>query len=106
MKNRNSSVARPTPTHLSGPSSVVGTGPALGAATLANGTWAACIASPRVVSMPGGAGDGLLDGGEVGGGDGLVDQQGDVELVDRAGRDFGARTVLSTPKSVFSVLRW
>src|SRR3954468_16549658 len=52
MKNRNRRLARPRPTHLSGPSIVVGTGPALGVAGLANAIWAACIVSPRAVLKP------------------------------------------------------
>src|SRR3954466_15324897 len=52
MKNRNNRLARPRPTHFSGPSIVVGTGPALGVAGLAKAIWAACIVSPRAVSKP------------------------------------------------------
>ena len=52
MKNRKSSAARPRPTHFSGPSSVVGTGPAFGTSGLANVIWTAWKASPRAWSMP------------------------------------------------------
>src|SRR3954467_13451843 len=52
MKNRNNRLARPRPTHFSGPSIVVGTGPALGVAGLAKAICAACIVSPRAVLKP------------------------------------------------------
>ena len=89
MKKRKSRLARPRPTHFSGPSSVVGTGPALGVAGLANAIWAAVIVSPRVVSMPAAVATVCLSDGEDGRRDRLVDQQRDVELVDRAGGDLG-----------------
>ena len=78
MKNRKSSVAKPMPTHLSGPSRVVGTGPAFGVSTLANGTWAACITSPRAVSMPAALVTACWSAAKSAGRHGLVDQQGDV----------------------------
>ena len=82
------------PTHLSGPSSEVGTGPAFGVSTLANGTWAACIVSPRAVSMPAALATASWSAAKSAGRDGLVDQQRDVELVDGAGRDLGAGDLL------------
>jgi hypothetical protein len=97
MKNRKSSDARPTATHLSGPSSEVGTGPVFGAATLANGTWAACSTSPRWVSMPAALEIAFCTAAKSAGGTDLSTSSATLSLLTAPAATLVCSTVLSTP---------
>ena len=77
----------------------------LGRRRLGEGHLVAVIVSPRAVSMPAAVADGLLQRVEDRRGDRLVDQQRDVELVDRAGGDLGLGDLLVDAVSVALFLR-
>src|ERR671914_629630 len=106
MKNRNSSEASPIATHLIGPSSEVGTGPAFGTSGLANGTWAACIVSPRSSSTPAALATASWTEPNTSAGTDLSTSTATFRRLTAPGATSVRSTRLPTPISTSSVSRW
>src|SRR6476469_10010601 len=104
MQNRKSRLARPRPSHLSGASSVVGTGPVFGVTGLANAIWAAWIVSPREVCTPAAAAIVCLSWATVAAGIDLSTISATLSLLVAPGATSVLLTVLSTPQAVLLVV--